>query len=500
MSLSTAFNVISSSFTANAAQTGVVSNNIANVNTPGYSREIANVVTNSCGGSDVASITREANAALLEQVSSSTSQAAAQQAISDGLTTLAQTVDDSSTASSTSGANQNGASPSAMLANLQSALETYADSPTSSPAADAVVSAASDLASSLNSASATVQQVRETADQNMASSVNTINSLLNQFTAANNAVVTGLQTGANISSAEDTRDSIVTQLAQQVGVSTTVAADGSESIYTDSGVTLFQDTPRTVSFTPTPTLVDGASGGAVTVDGVPITGANSPMPIQSGALAGYATVRDTLAPEYQAQLDQIAGGLINAFGESDQSPTPTLPSLPGLFTTPGETSPPSMSATTGLAAAIEINPNVDPSQGGNPNLLRDGGISDPGNPAYTYNTTGAASYTGRIQQLVGQIGATESFDPSAGLDSSASLTDYANASVSWLQAQNQQASDASSYQNAVATQASSALSNATGVNLDAEMTNMLNLENSYASTAKLLTTVTSMFTALLQAA
>ena len=350
MSLSTAFNVISSSFAANAAQTAVVSNNIANVNTPGYSREIANVVTNSYGGSDVASIAREANAALLEQVSSSTSQAAAQQAISDGLTTLAQTVDDSSSTSSTSGANQNGASPSAMLANLNSALTTYADSPSSSSAADAVVATASDLASSLNSASATVQQVRETADQKMASSVKTINSLLNQFTAVNNAVVTGLQTGANVSSAEDTRDLIVTQLAQQIGVSTTVAANGSESIYTDSGVTLFQDTPRTVSFTPTPTLVDGASGGAVTVDGVPVTGANSPMPIQSGALAGYAAVRDTLAPEYQAQLDQIAGGLIIAFGESDQSATPTLPSLPGLFTTPGATSLPSMSATTGLAA------------------------------------------------------------------------------------------------------------------------------------------------------
>ena len=53
MSLSTAFNVISSSFAANAAQTAVVSNNIANVNTPGYSREIANVVTNSYGGADV---------------------------------------------------------------------------------------------------------------------------------------------------------------------------------------------------------------------------------------------------------------------------------------------------------------------------------------------------------------------------------------------------------------------------------------------------------------
>jgi flagellar hook-associated protein 1 len=500
MSLSTAFNVISSSFGANAAQIAVVSNNIANVNTPGYSREIANAVTNSYGGVDVASVTREANAELLEQVSSSTSQAAMQQAISNGLSTLAATVDDSSSASSTSGADQNGASPSAMLSNLQSALATYEDSPTSSSAADAVVSAASDLASSLNSASATVAQVREQADQNMASSVSTINSLLNQFTAANNNVVTGLQTGADVSSAEDTRDSIVTQLAQQIGVSTTTAANDSESIYTDSGVTLFQDTPRTVSFTPTPTLVDGGNGNAVTVDGVPITGANSPMPIQSGALAGYAALRDTLAPEYEAQLDQIAGGLINAFAESDQSATPTQPSLPGLFTTPGATSLPSITATTGLADAIEVNPNADPSQGGDSTLIRDGGISDPGNPAYTYNTTGSASYTGRIQQLISQISATQSFNPSAGLGSSSSLTDYANASVSWLQAENQQASNASSYQNALATQATSALSNATGVNLDTEMTNMLNLENTYASTAKLLTTVNSMFSALLDAA
>jgi flagellar hook-associated protein 1 FlgK len=500
MSLSTAFNVISSSFAVNSAQTAIVSNNIANANTPGYSREIANVVTNSYGGADVASVTREANAALLEQVSSSTSQAATQQAISDGLSTLAATVDDSSSASSTSGADQNGASPSAMLANLQSALATYEDSPTSSSAADAVVSAASDLASSLNSGSATVTQVREQADQNIATSVGTINSLLSQFTAANNAVVTGLQTGGNVASAEDTRDPIVTQLAQQIGVSTVTAANGSESIYTDSGVTLFQDAPSVVSFTPTPTLVDGASGAPVTVDGVPITGANSPMPIQSGALAGYAALRDTLAPEYQAQLDQIAGGLINAFAESDQSATPTLPSLPGLFTTPGATSLPSMTATTGLAATIEVNPNVDASQGGNPNLLRDGGISDPGNPAYTYNSTGSASYTGRIQELAGEISASQSFDPSAGLGSSSSLADYANASVSWLQGENQQASDSSSYQNALATQATSALSNATGVNLDAEMTNMLNLENSYASSAKLLTTVTSMFSALLDAA
>ncbi len=90
--------------------------------------------------------------------------------------------------------------------------------------------------------------------------------------------------------------------------------------------------------------------------------------------------------------------------------------------------------------------------------------------------------------------------PSAGLGASAGLSDYANASVSWLQGENQQASNASTYQNALASQATSALSNATGVNLDAQLTNMLDLENTYASTAKLLTTVNSMFSALLEAA
>ncbi len=497
MSLSSAFAIISSSFAAASAQTAVVSNNISNVSTPGYSRETANLVSSSYGGVDVASVTRIANAALAEQVATSTAEAAAQQAIANGLSTLAATVSDSASTSTTSGATQNGASPSAMLANLQSALSTYADSPTSSSAADAVVAAAKSVAMALNTGDAAVNQVREQADQDMANSVATINSLLTQFQSANDTVVSGLASGASVAGAEDTRDQLVTEFAQQIGVTTTTAANGSMSIYTDSGVTLFQDTARTVAFTPTSTYVDGVVGSPVTVDGVPVTGANSPMPIQSGALAGYAALRDTLAPRYEAQLDQIAGGLIDAFAESDQTGS-SQPQLPGLFTTSGATSLPSTSDATGLAAAIEVNPNADPSQGGDATLIRDGGIS--GNSAYVYNTTGASSYTTRLQQLVSSIGSTRSFDASAGLGTSASLAHYANASVSWLQGQNQQTSNASDYQNALVTQATSALSNATGVNLDAEMTNMLSLENSYASTAKLLTTVDSMFSALIQAA
>ena len=101
---------------------------------------------------------------------------------------------------------------------------------------------------------------------------------------------------------------------------------------------------------------------------------------------------------------------------------------------------------TGLASNISVNPNVDPSQGGNANLLRDGGIS--GNANYVYNTSGAASYTGRISRLIGNLSATQSFSSAGGITTSASLGDYASASVSWLEGERSNVSSQSTYQGA----------------------------------------------------
>jgi len=496
MGLSSALNIINSAFVANAAQSAVISSNISNSGTKSYAREITNLITTTGGAVQVASVGREANAALLDQVNTSTSQAAAQQALSDGLTTLANTVSDSSSTTSSSGATANGNSPSAMLANLQSALETYDASPSSASAGQGVVTAANDLAQSLNTGAAAVQSVRETADSGMASAVKTINSLLTQFTSVNATIVSGTASGADVSTAENTRDSILNQLSQQVGISTVANSDGSTSIYTDSGVTLFQGgAARTVSFTATATYTDGSTGNAVMVDGVPITGSSSPMAIQSGALAGLANLRDVVAPQYGAQLDQIAGGVISAFAETDQTGG-TGTTLPGLFTFSGATGVPSSSDTTGLASGIEVSASVDPSQGGSVNLLRDGGVNGS---SYVYNSSGGASYTGRIEQMISATTSTQTFSAAAGLTTSDGLADYANSSVSWLQSQHQAASNQLDYQNSLVSQATTAASNATGVNLDTEMTNMLTIENSYTTTAKLLTTVNAMFTSLLNA-
>src|SRR5208337_4203968 len=99
MSLSTAFNIINSAFDANASQTAVISRNISNASTTGYSLKTANLATNSYGGVAVTSITRAANSALLEQMLAANSQSAQQSAIANGLTQLSATVSDGASTS-----------------------------------------------------------------------------------------------------------------------------------------------------------------------------------------------------------------------------------------------------------------------------------------------------------------------------------------------------------------------------------------------------------------
>jgi flagellar hook-associated protein 1 len=284
MGLSNAWDVASSSLATNAGLTSIVSRNISNAqNAGGYvSTKVANLVTGSNGAATIASIRDLTNTALFNAMLSSASANAAAQALSDGVTQLQQTVGD---ATATGGSTAAAQSPSTLLQNLNSALQTYSSSPGASAAANAVLTAAQNLSNGLNAASATVQNVRETADQDMVNSVATINSLLTQFQTVNMAIVKGTATGADISDLLDQRNTILQNLSQQIGVTTTTGANGSMSIYADSGATLFDVTPRSVTMAPTATFSASTTGAAVAVDGAPVTGPNAVMPIQSGALA-----------------------------------------------------------------------------------------------------------------------------------------------------------------------------------------------------------------------
>ncbi len=491
MTLSIAGMIANTSLGTISKEIGILSRNVSNANTPGYSARIAQTSTGSVGSAEVDSVTRATNPALFRSQLEATSGGAQSSVVNDGLARIAQLLN-------TDG-NGAGSSPSSFIGKLSSALQLYDASPADTTTATGVVTAAKDLANSLNSATTLVQGVRQDADQKIAGSVANINSILSKFEDVNNQIVSGTGQKADVTDLLDQRDTLLTQLSSEIGIRTVVRPNNDMMIYTDSGVTLFETTPRSVTFQANPALSAGAAGNAVYVDGVQVTGKSDfATSIHSGNLAGLTQLRDNIAPAYQSQLDEIARGLVSAFSESDQTGA-GAPPLPGLFTYPGATGVPGATVIPGLAGQIQVNANVDPSQGGDPTRIRDGGISNPGNPAYNYNSSGGTLFTGRIQQLIASLSTAQSFDPNAGLSANASLTDFATLSDGWLAAQKQQANSANTYQQAMLSQSTEALSNAVGVNLDSQMAKMLDLENSYQATAKLLATINSLYTSLFSA-
>jgi flagellar hook-associated protein 1 FlgK len=479
-----------SGLSVTADQTNVVSRNVARAGDPHATRKTANVVTALGGGVRLASITRESNQALFDKMLGASTDAAAQKAIVDALNALDQT----------NGDPQDDASPAAQIAKFASALQQYVQAPQNDLLARSAVTAANDLAGALNSATDTVQQVRGQADADIASSVSHLNDLMAQFETVNAKIKAGSSSGTDVTDDLDQRDQILTSISEEIGIRTVTRANNDMAIYTDNGLTLFDTHPRTVTFDATAFFAPSTNGASVVVDGVAVTGNTGLTGSSSGRIAALAQVRDSIAVTYQGQLDEIARGLIAATAESDQNASPTLPDAAGLFTWDGAPAiPAGGSIQVGLAGSIRVNASVDPDQGGNPARLRDGGISNPGNPAYVYNTTGAAGYSDRLNQLLDALDQQQSFDPTAAAGSTATISDFASSSVAWLQAARKSASADSDYKSTLLGRSSDALSSATGVNLDEEMTLLLDLERSYQASSKLIATIDSMYGALLSA-
>lgn len=487
MNLSVALSSAQSALSATATQTSIISRNITGAADPGYSRKLGLTSSLGLGGVKLVSVGRATDTALYFRMLEATSSSAAQSALLSGYERLSRTIEDPEL-------NQ---SATASLGKLTASIQMLAESPGDPVLGAAMLTAAYDLAGTLNDASRTVQETRAQADSAMADSVARINDLLRQFETANRAVVAGTPSGADVTDHLDTRERVLASLSQEIGISVVTRPGGDMAIYADSGVTLFEKTARVVSFDRTFAYDATTTGAAVFADGVPLTGPTATMGIKSGALFGHAAIRDEIAPTYQRQLDEIARGLIAAFAETDQSAIPALPDAPGLFTWPGAPAmPPAGVAVAGLAGQIEVAAAADPARGGDLTRLRDGGLAGA---AYVYNSTGEAAFSDRLYGLIASLESAQAFDPSTQVNPNTTLSRFASSSVSWLEAGRKQADGEASFRATFLERTKESLSNKTGVNLDEELALMMELERSYAASARIISAVDNMLQALLQA-
>jgi flagellar hook-associated protein 1 FlgK len=484
MSLSSALSIAQSALQTTSRQTSVVSRNITNAYDPNYARREA-VVVSTAPGARMVQIQRAANEQLFRQNLAALSAWEGQNAVLEGLETLTTAVNGS----------DNATSAATLIGALQKALDLYANTPSNSMLAENAVEAARQVVRGLNDGSKVIQDFRADTDAEIATAVDDLNKLLADFDAANRQVVSDTRAGRDASDALDQRDTLLKKISELVPISTVTRGDNDMVVMTSDGTMLYETSPRTITFEPRTSYSATTAGNAVYVDGIPLSGGSGGNTNASGQIAGLLQLRDSVAPTMQAQLDEIGRGLITAFAET--TPAGTNP-LAGLFTwSGGPAIPPTGTLTDGLAASITVNPLVDSAVGGNPELLRDGGINGA---AYRWNTTPpAASYSDLLNAYNDRLATPIAFDPSAGAGTNATIGDYSADSISWIEGLRKAASNATESKNALMMRTQEALSNTIGVNEDYEWSLMLDLEHSYQASAKLLSTVDEMLSQLLEA-
>ena len=504
MSLSAALSIATSSLANVNSQLALVSHNIANADTPGYVTETAtqeDLTSNGIGIGVIAGpVTRNVDASLQAQVFQQNATVAGLQTTQTAL----QAID------AVQGTPGQGGDVASLLGQLQDQFSTLLNDPSNQTQQSAVVSAAGTLASTINALSSAYTQQRQTAENNVVSEVNTINGSLGTISQLNAQIVTLRSGGGNTADLENQRDQAVQQLEQLVDVNTLVQSDGNMLITTTGGVALPTDgTANPLSTTsanvPPGTYYPGGGIPPITLDGADVT-----AQLTGGQLGANITLRDTTLPTYQAELDEFSQNLASRFAAQGltlfSDPTGNVPAGGGV---------PAQQGYVGFASEIQVNPAVQ----ADPSLVRDGtdtiAGSATGAAAFTPNPPGGpAGFSTLINNVLTytfgadvQDGVTQPASNATGLGASGTLdAPYTPAATLGGIAAALVASEAQDSANttsqltteqAVQTTLTNSLSTGSGVNLDNEMSLMIQLQNAYGVNARIIGAVQSMMTQLI---
>lgn len=487
MTLTSALRSATSAIETSAKQAAVTSRNLSGVGDPSYVRRDAQVVSR-LDGTVGAVTSRQVDLALFDAANLSVSRL-------NRWDTVAQYADRIAAYQDSQGFSN---SPADMVSRLQAAVELAAANPSNTSALTSLVDTARSVSTDIRSAYNTLSSMRSEVDQLISSETQALKNDLSRLEELNSTIVEGTRTGREVFNEQDQRDRIIERISEQIGIKTTFRDNNDVMITLTNGVMLFDGKARDVSFDPVPAFGPTTNGGDLRVDGVPVAGPNTRMPTTSGKLAGLFEVRDQLLTRVQVEYDEVARGLVEVFSETDQSGGGNPP-LTGLFAWQGGPNIPASGVhAAGIAASISVNPLVDYSAGGNTALIRDGAIN--GDPNYLSNLSGGAGFSDRLLEQVERLGQGITFAPGASSSASTSLADFASEALGRLNVQREDVSEKRDYLSALSEGLVSTLQNETGVNLDFEMSRLIEVERSYQASARLIEVVDRLLATLIKVA
>lgn len=482
MTISSALSAALTGLSASSRAASVVSENIANARTEGFgtrSLSLASVTYGAGRGVQVTGVTRASDPVLLGErraAGASRGEAETRAAYLQKIENLIGTPDAPG-------------SLSARLDAFAASLVSAQGRPDSQSRLAAVLNSAKDLAATMNGISNGIQSLRREADSAIGTAVERLNRTLASIHDLNGTIRTAVSRGDNAHGLIDRQQTLVDSLSDLMPIRETRSETGLVNLFTADGLSLLDGRPATFGFSETPaitplmSLADGDLSG-LTVNGRPVSTTGAYASLGGGKLAALFAVRDEIAPGAQSRLDGVALDLAVRLGDPALDAT-RAPTDPGVFTDDGALV--TAGFETGLAGRLRVNAAVDPDQGGATWRLRDGvgAVTEglPGDP-------------GLLRGLLSAIEIERPTLSSVYSGTSRNLPELAADFLS-LTAMDRQFADARQAETSATFNALKEMELSRGVDMDAQMRRLLEIENAYAANARVLSTLDDMIDRLM---
>ncbi|MES1983108.1 MAG: flagellar hook-associated protein FlgK [Pseudomonadota bacterium] len=299
----------------NSAQIGLATteHNIANANTPGFSRQQI-VVSSSPGqytgagfigqGSNVTTVKRIYDQFLASQTVAAQGQAAQLNTYSSQIQQINNMLADPNA----------GLAPA--LQDFFGAVNGAANSPESQPARQTLLSSAQTLSVRFQTLNQQLVSINNGVNGQITASVGNINSYAQQIAALNQNIASATSTGQPPNDLMDQRDQLITQLNQEITASVVKQSDGSYFVSVGNGQLLVAGSQayslQTVQSLNDPTKLEVAAG-----NGTSIVRLKSSS-LQGGNLGGLLAFRSQSLDPAQNSLGLVALGLAGTFNAQHQ--------------------------------------------------------------------------------------------------------------------------------------------------------------------------------------
>lgn len=504
MSLSSALSIATGGLAVVSRDLAVVSQNVANANTPNYAVEVSTQTSLTADGVGLGvragPTTRQIDTVLQAE-------GFRQNATVTNLQTRQTALQAIDNAQGTPG---QGTDLASLLGKLQSQFSSLLNGPDNQTQQSAAVSAAADLARGINNLSTTYGTQRQSAQDDMVAAVSTLNTALSDIGRLTNQIMGLRGGGQSTADLENQRDTALTTVSQLVDVKVLNQPNGDIVLSTSGGLALpVHATGPALSATGA-TVQSGAYYPGGVIPGITLNGNDVTGQLTGGRIGADITLRDVTLPTYQAELDEFAETTATRFDAQGLTlftdPTGAVPATGGT---------PVQSTYVGFAATIQVNPAIQT----NPVLMRDGTTAIAGSPtgasAFTPNPTGGpAGFTDMINRVLtfalgteAQTGVPQPASNTTGLGPAGNLSASYNAPVSladlattMVAAQAQDSSETTTRvgtEQAVQTNLNNRMSAISGVDIDTEMAHMIQLQNAYGANAKIIAATQALWNQLL---